>query len=400
MTAENQASTVYLAIADWYEQQGNGPTRDQFLILAADAAFAAGRTEEANQIHQRIVQANPHHLLKPFQSFETAIRSQFVQAHVAELRQNYPPATVEQMLQLLLTDTNPGGLMDQEPPPANPDQADSGVHQAESNSDRDPAFSQPELHTSHTIEEPIDAPPAPVENIADWGEALVIRPIPDLAECGIQNGQSPTGTPPPISRRPLSTPQLRARSARIELGPASSEPAGDGATQAEPAGAAEPEPKASFDSPSVERSEVLRVYRGSDEPEENEPDASTGPGTSSRPSRSRQKRQKKSSQPAAKKVKSPRSRKPPQSESPKPKSKQAKIPAKPPPLRPLVLPKPYWAAETSAVSHRTPASTFQSRPDSANDDDIPSLGWVSTGLFIVLLVTGFGVLMITVLRFF
>ncbi len=57
---------VYTELADWYERQGQAAMRDRFLILAAEAAFSAGKPEEAERLRQRLLQGNPHHMLKPF----------------------------------------------------------------------------------------------------------------------------------------------------------------------------------------------------------------------------------------------------------------------------------------------------------------------------------------------
>jgi hypothetical protein len=68
------------------------------LILAAEAAFSAGNVEEAERLRQRLLQGNPHHMLKPFSSFAQALQSSNVQIYVQDLRENYPPETAETML--------------------------------------------------------------------------------------------------------------------------------------------------------------------------------------------------------------------------------------------------------------------------------------------------------------
>ena len=41
---------VYRELADWYERQRQPQMRDRFLMLAADAALAAGRPDEAERL--------------------------------------------------------------------------------------------------------------------------------------------------------------------------------------------------------------------------------------------------------------------------------------------------------------------------------------------------------------
>jgi hypothetical protein len=92
---------VYRELADWYERQGQPAMRDRFLILAAEAAFSAGKTEEAERLRQRLLQGNPHHMLKPFSSFSQALQSTNVQIYIHDLQVNYPPENAETLLQNL-----------------------------------------------------------------------------------------------------------------------------------------------------------------------------------------------------------------------------------------------------------------------------------------------------------
>jgi hypothetical protein len=92
---------VYKDLADWYERQGQPAMRDRFLILAAEAAFSSGKPEEAERMRQRLLQGNPHHMLKPFSSFAQALQSSNVQIYIHDLQMNYPPETAEGLLQKL-----------------------------------------------------------------------------------------------------------------------------------------------------------------------------------------------------------------------------------------------------------------------------------------------------------
>src|SRR5215469_1142977 len=98
---------VYKELADWYERQGQPAMRDRFLVLAAEAAFSAGKTEEAERLRQRLLQGNPHHMLKPFSSFGQALQSTNIQIYIHDLQANYPVQTAEGLLQDLRSGTSP-----------------------------------------------------------------------------------------------------------------------------------------------------------------------------------------------------------------------------------------------------------------------------------------------------
>jgi hypothetical protein len=90
--------SIYRELADLYQQQGQSQLRDRFLLLAALAAHESGNASEADRLRQRLLQHNPHHLIKPFSNFAEAMRSPDVQTYVRDLKQSYPPETAQQML--------------------------------------------------------------------------------------------------------------------------------------------------------------------------------------------------------------------------------------------------------------------------------------------------------------
>ena len=98
---------VYKELADWYERQGQAAMRDRFLILAAEAAFSAGKPDEAERLRQRLLQGNPHHMLKPFSSFAQALQSSNIQIYIHDLQVNYPAETVEGLLRNLRSGVSP-----------------------------------------------------------------------------------------------------------------------------------------------------------------------------------------------------------------------------------------------------------------------------------------------------
>ncbi len=122
------ALQAYKDLADWYERQGQSAMRDRFLVLAAEAAFSSGNPEEAERLRQRLLQGNPHHMLKPFSSFAQALQSTNIQVYIHDLQANYPPQTAETLLQDLRSSGAPASpaaneeetLMGIGPPRINP----------------------------------------------------------------------------------------------------------------------------------------------------------------------------------------------------------------------------------------------------------------------------------------
>jgi hypothetical protein len=101
MDSESSDYQVYKELAEWYERKGPAPMRDRFLVLAADAALAQGDAGAAERLRRRLLQANPHHLLKPYASFAQAVQAADVQTYVNDLRHNYPPEAARQLLRSL-----------------------------------------------------------------------------------------------------------------------------------------------------------------------------------------------------------------------------------------------------------------------------------------------------------
>lgn len=108
MPSLDQVLKVYQELADWHEQHGPPQVRDRFLILAADAALSAGREDEADRLRRRLLQLNPHHLLRPFASLAEALRSPDVRNYINDLRQNYP-FEVAQEMRREIQEGNPAG---------------------------------------------------------------------------------------------------------------------------------------------------------------------------------------------------------------------------------------------------------------------------------------------------
>jgi hypothetical protein len=134
-----ELTQLYLELSDYYDQRGEAQSRDRFLVLAADAAMNAGDREEAEQLRQRLLSLNPHHLLKPFKSFEEALKSRDVMDYINALRRRHPAEQVAELVETTVRQkANRAGAPDSAPhlhiPPPQPPRSEppSGRRPAES----------------------------------------------------------------------------------------------------------------------------------------------------------------------------------------------------------------------------------------------------------------------------
>jgi hypothetical protein len=100
---ENNAA-IYAELAKFCHDSGRFQERDRFLILAADSAWSAGAIDQAEQLRSRILEYNPNHLLKPYPSFDEALKSPDIQAYVQQLRRGYPQERAVAMLKEFVGD--------------------------------------------------------------------------------------------------------------------------------------------------------------------------------------------------------------------------------------------------------------------------------------------------------
>jgi hypothetical protein len=89
---------IYEQLADYENQRGAPQMRDRYLVLAADAALSAGVSGEAERLRTRLLEYNPHHMLKPFHSLAEAMRSPDVLNYLVNLRRICSPETAERIL--------------------------------------------------------------------------------------------------------------------------------------------------------------------------------------------------------------------------------------------------------------------------------------------------------------
>lgn len=94
----SETTQLYARLAETYHGKGRYQERDRFFMLAADTAWTAGDPEEAEAIRRRILEFNPNHLLRPYQSFAEAIQTADMMAYIQQLRRGYPPSRAEELL--------------------------------------------------------------------------------------------------------------------------------------------------------------------------------------------------------------------------------------------------------------------------------------------------------------
>lgn len=188
---------LYRDLAENYDQHGEAQLRDRFLVLAADAALRAGQADEAERLRARLLEYNPHHLLKPFASLEEALKSRDVANYVSALRRSHPHEKAEQLLDSLLQKTVP--------PTAREQAAAPGVQPPATQPQ--PAFKMQEPGPTMGRPEPLKpraAPPPPPFGQPRQVSADMPRPAP-------MPGKQPAARRP-AATQPLRTAALQPRS--------------------------------------------------------------------------------------------------------------------------------------------------------------------------------------------
>jgi hypothetical protein len=211
---------VYKELADCYEVRGEASMRDRFLVLAADAALASGMPEEAERLRQRLLQVNPHHLLRPYGTFAEALQAPDVRTYVRDLRLNYPLDTAESLLRSVRDDAAPPSAQE-EPAAAPPPAAEKPVYPVR----EEPRAAQRPAVVARTVASrkaiPLPAPSAPAVAPAARPAAKptssvpisrsAARPAPASQRGPAARVDAPLAPPlkaPAVARRPL--PRRRA----------------------------------------------------------------------------------------------------------------------------------------------------------------------------------------------
>src|SRR5205823_4334617 len=90
MPAPRALLDLYLNLAKVSEEQHRPQHRERFLALAASAAFEAGDQVAADACRSMIVDANPMHTFRRFQTAEEALSAVEVAEYIVSLRRLYP----------------------------------------------------------------------------------------------------------------------------------------------------------------------------------------------------------------------------------------------------------------------------------------------------------------------
>jgi hypothetical protein len=191
---------TYEELAALTEQRGDSQMRDRFLILAADAALAAGQRDDAERLRSRLLEINPHHLLRPYPSFRDALKSPDVASYLADLRDTFTPEESFRLLEKLRADA--GVAAPASPPePAEPE-ADPEVEAPQIY-----RFSEEEVAAPRTFDVPLVAPPPekPAATKARSSQRATPPPEPPVA---------PLVEAPDVYPYPAETPVPRKRRRR------------------------------------------------------------------------------------------------------------------------------------------------------------------------------------------
>jgi hypothetical protein len=234
MPTADQSIRVYTELATLCDRQGQPQMHDRFLVLAADAALTAGRADEAERLRQRLLQHNPHHLLKPYASFVEAMGAPDVQSYVTALRRSHPHDAAEQLLQTLRKDA--GEPMYTDEPPEQATAVGPGDDWGLDLKADEPADGLKVFRAPEPAEEP-DLMPLP-ETLVPGSQ----RPNPAALEPTKPKGLNPWQASPPPPTRVTKKTTEEERKAPERAGPAQPVPRKPRATVLPPAPAAIPLP--------------------------------------------------------------------------------------------------------------------------------------------------------------
>jgi len=99
MAVDSSKQRVFEDLAELYAQRGDAKKRDIFLVLAADAAHADGKLDEAEKLRHRLMLHSPNNLFRPFFSWREALESADVQTFLDSLRRRFPVDKAAKLLQ-------------------------------------------------------------------------------------------------------------------------------------------------------------------------------------------------------------------------------------------------------------------------------------------------------------
>jgi hypothetical protein len=190
---------IYEELAELEHQRGGIQMRDRFLILAADTALSCGARDVADRLRCRLLELNPHHLLRPYPSLPDALKSPDVAGYVADLRDTYPPAEAGRMLEEMRPPSEKPGVDLEElrtltSHPAADAEEEDGASQPQIYRFSDPASSNEDNETTATPAAP-DAPRRAPRPARSSVAAPTVAETPEMFPY-------PTEALPPRARRP------------------------------------------------------------------------------------------------------------------------------------------------------------------------------------------------------
>lgn len=97
MSPDDKAVLNLLFLAKVAEEKGQLPGRDRFLVVSLTKAVRAGLLPTAEVCRDKILQSNPHHLLRKYESAAAAMRDSDFQFYVRQQERHCPPERAEQL---------------------------------------------------------------------------------------------------------------------------------------------------------------------------------------------------------------------------------------------------------------------------------------------------------------
>lgn len=98
MTSRDQQLLQYIQLADLSQSRRQAAGRDRFLLLAATTACTCGLLDLAEQLRERVVDANPHHLVAKYASMTSALRDPDFEPFQRHLQRFCSPEQAEHLL--------------------------------------------------------------------------------------------------------------------------------------------------------------------------------------------------------------------------------------------------------------------------------------------------------------
>lgn len=97
MSPDDKALLNLLFLAKVAGEKGQLPGRDRFLVISLAKAVRAGLLPTAEACREQILQSNPQHLLRKYDSAAAALRDADFQFYIRQQERHCPPERAEQL---------------------------------------------------------------------------------------------------------------------------------------------------------------------------------------------------------------------------------------------------------------------------------------------------------------